>query len=507
MADAARLNPAVVLVTDRTLSAAYKVIFEAMLATMQTTKVPRLVMEGLLCPRVPADRAGRASSASISIRRVASCLLARTDLTDRDVVCVTPESLEKVLGPWVKIVGVSSSDPLGGGMSNTTTSTFWSGELYTALWTDRMMQRIRRAKARWGFRVIAGGGGAWQWARDRATAERHGIDVVYEGYFESAGPQLVTDILAGRAVPDHLRAARTATDAVEPITGPAVLGMLELSRGCGKGCGFCPMAAQRMEHVPVETILADLETNVAGGQTCAVSSSEDFFRYGGRGSQVNFEALRSLLERMHEVRGLRFMQIDHANISSVLQLSVEDLREIRRLLRFGHHARYLWVNMGIETASPRLLRSVSPGKAAPFSPEDWEAMVREAARRVDEAGFFPVFSIILGLPGETPDDVARTLKLVRDLDRRPVVVFPIFYEPLPRPGAEPDRTFSLDSMTPAHLDLYTTCHEINFRRLPPLFWDNQRAGGVGRLKRIMLQLLGRAEMRTWRKAFKRLRTG
>ena len=59
-----KLTPAIVLVTDRTLSGNYKVIFEAMLATMQTTQAPRLVMKGLLCPRVPAGRDGRASAAS-----------------------------------------------------------------------------------------------------------------------------------------------------------------------------------------------------------------------------------------------------------------------------------------------------------------------------------------------------------------------------------------------------------------------------------------------------------
>lgn len=501
-----KLTPAVVLVTDRTLSGHYKVIFEAMLATMQTTQAPRLVMKGLLCPRVPADRDGRASAASISIRRIESCLLARTSLTADDVACVTPESLGKVLGPWVKIVGVSSSDPLGQGMSNTTTSAFWSGELYTRHWTERMMQRIVKAKAEHGFTVLAGGGGAWQWARDRQTARRQGIDVIYEGYFESKGPRLVEDILAGRAVDEHIGATETATDAVEPMVGAAVLGMLELSRGCGKGCEFCPMASQRMEHLPADTILADLETSIAGGQLSAVSGSEDFFRYGGRGSKVNFEALRSLLERMGEVRGLRFMQIDHANISSVLQLSVDELRELRRLLRFERDAKHLWVNMGVETASPTLMRSVSPGKAAPFALDDWEQMVRDAVARMDESGFFPVLSVVLGMPRETPDDVARTLKLVRDLDAGgKVVVFPIFYEPLPKVGPNGQRAFSLDTMTAPHLELYTTCYEINFRRIPPLFWDNQRAGGVSWIKRMMLQMLGRGEMHMWRKAFKRLR--
>jgi len=501
-----QLKPTIVLVTDRTLSGNYKVIFEAMLATMQTTQAPRLVMKGLLCPRVPSLSDGRASAASISIRRVESCLLARTELTADDVVCVTPESLESVLGPWVKIVGVSSSDPLGQGMSNTTTSAFWSGELYTRHWTEQMMQRIVKAKDRFGFKVLAGGGGAWQWVRDRETAARQGIDVIYEGYFESKGPQLIEDILAGRSVDDYVHATETATDAIEPIKGPAVLGMLELSRGCGKGCGFCPMAGQRMEHVSPDTIMADLETSLAGGQLSAVSGSEDFFRYGGTGSKVNFEALRSLLQRMGEVKGLRFMQIDHANISSVLQLSVDELRELRRLLRFERDAKHLWVNMGVETASPALMRSVSAGKAAPFAIDDWEQMVRDAVARMDESGFFPVLSVVLGMPGETPDDVAATLKLVRDLDaRQKVVVFPIFFEPMPTVGGQGDRAFSLDTMTAAHLELYTTCYEINFRRIPPLFWDNQRVGGVSWLKRSMLQVLGRGEMHMWRKAFKRLR--
>mgnify|MGYP006294857519 CR=1 FL=1 len=327
--------------------------------------------------------------------------------------------------------------------------------------------------------------------------------MVFQGYFEANGPDVFERILAGGDSEKHVLESDPGAGRIQPIHGGSLLGVVEFSRGCGRGCKFCAMARHKMIHLDSDTILSDLETNVAAGVRSVVSGSEDLFRYGTNNARPNFDALYDLLTQVRQIKGLSFMQIDHGNITSVLQLTDEQLREIRRLLTWEKKTDYLWVNMGAESANGHLVARHSPGKIAPFRPEDWADMIRQSAERMNRNGFFPVYSLVLGLPGETPADVQATLELVKDLRKRRAVIFPVFYEPILTEEIEADRRFTLAKMRLDQLELYKTCYEINFAQVPRLFWDNQRAGGVPWLKRAAMQVLGKGEVFTWRRTFRK----
>ncbi len=484
----------VVLTADRTLMADYHVLLDGMIASSQTTSTPWPVMDRLLLPRAPHP-GGRATVAPLGLRRIEATLLAN-GFDREDVVVADDAHLDEAIGPATRLVAISSGEPAGLGMSSTTMAGIAGGQIYPQVMFSRLLQRARELMAACApeARLLLGGPGAWQLADDASMRRELGIDHVVVGYAEGNAAEIFASLLDRGDLPEVIEGRGVPAAAVPAMCGASTMGVVEISRGCGLGCKFCTIATTPMADLPVETILADVETNLAAGMTSIAVLSEDFFRHGGQGVRCDPDAVLGLLKRLRQVQGLRLIQIDHANICSIAQYTDAELALVRRLLVGDKPDNCAWVNTGVETASGALLQANGGGlKMGAVAPDEWGDVCAEQLRRLSRAGFIPMASLVVGLPGETEEDVTRTLEWVRSLSGERLTVFPVFYAPLDggsRPVAK--------NLSRLQWQLVSECYRFNFRWVPKMYWGSQTGAGVGLGKRLLFQVLSKAQAASWR---------
>ena len=488
----------IVLTAERTLMARFGVLFDGMVSASQTTRTPALLMKRFVAPRMSANSL-RAPQAPLGLRRIEAAL-AKSGEDPRQVAIVTEENLPRAVGPATRIIGVSSGDPAGMGMNSSTMEGIAGGKIYCAKWFQDLVARIGRLRAKApDARLVVGGPGAWQLAAGEAGQKVPGIDHIITGYCEKNIAAVFSRIAAGEGLPRLIQGESERADCIPGIRGATVMGVVEISRGCGLGCGFCTLAREPMVHLSAETILSDVKINLAGGQRNISLISEDVFRYGGSGTNVTPDALCDLLDRVRSMPGVALMQADHANIASVAGYSDEELKRVRRLLAGdGNGRNYVWLNLGVETASGELL-AANGGRAKMNGPHPntWGDFCMAQVHRLLEAGFFPLISLVFGLPGETPDHVCETERWVDRLRDARVAVFPLFYAPVDRAT----RPFGPSDMTDAHWRLFRRCYRLNFKWIPRLCWDNQTRGSVALWRRLTVQVFGRMQTLWWKGLF------
>ncbi len=495
MADSPQQGYPVVLTADRSLMASYDMLLEGMMSCSQTTSTPEMMMRLLIAPALK-DPDVATHRAPLGMRRVEAALMAG-DFSSDDVAIVTPDKLKAAIGPATKIIGVSSGDPLGIGMNSTTMAGLAGGASYPGEYFRRLMDTIAELRPG-GASVVFGGAGAWQLSSDDDARRGFGVDHVFEGYCESTVAKAFRAIIDGNGLDTIVKCPTTDASDIPPITGTSCMGVVEVSRGCGMGCEFCTLGKLAMSHLDIPAIVADVETNVRGGMMSACVISEDLFRYGATGNELDPAALKAMLRAVGEVDGLGLIQADHVNVTSVARMSDGDLEEVGRLLAGNAGGGTAWVNLGVETASGRLLDDNGGGpKIRPFSADEWGDVTREQVRRLARLGFFPLVSLVAGLPGETDEDMRATIEWVRSIADERAGVFPLFHAPIDGSAA-----FTRESMGPLHWQLYDESYRINFRRIPDLYWRNQRAAGTPLWKRALLRALGRGQVVLWKRRFR-----
>ena len=224
----------IVLTSDSSLmSTYYNDVYSGFLSCLPHNICPDIIFNRL-CPPVPVNPDGTTELPTLALRAVQSiCVNAGFK-----VKMAHPNYLYKVVNSKTKIVGVSCEDPLGMGPATTSWSSIFHGVPNNRMKFLQLMNIIRTLKSKFHFKVVLGGPGTWQINENKMQIL--GIDYILTGEAELTIPPFFQSLLDGHDSFSPIQQCTLLPNAEDilPILGPANSIMIEISRGCGRGCKF-----------------------------------------------------------------------------------------------------------------------------------------------------------------------------------------------------------------------------------------------------------------------------
>jgi radical SAM superfamily enzyme YgiQ (UPF0313 family) len=484
----------VVLTADRTLMSEYnRLIFLGFSACVPKGLIPDSLYFSTFAPSVGVNKDGSAELAPCGIRKVEAVLL-DNGFSREDVIVAHPEHLRQVMGPNTKVLAINETDPLGIAPATSTFTQLLTGEAYMAVKFREILNHpsVKMYKPK----IVVGGPGAWQ-LEDSQVRKKLGIDCVVIGEGERVIDTLFKKAIAGDTLPEIVNGEVVAEDNIALIREPTIDGIVEIARGCGRGCAFCIPTLQQYRCLSIDHILKEVEVNLRAGRR-PLLHAEDVLRYKAKGLTVNKEAVIDLFKQVRNYPGVDSVAISHFALSSVAS-APEVVEEITRILNVdGKHGNWFSGQTGVETGSPKLINDHMIGKCKPFKPDDWPQVVVDAFQILSDNFWVPVGTLIIGLPGETENDLELTMQMVKNLRSFKSLLVPLFFVSEGGLKAK-SKSFSMETMTTKQTQLFLKCWEHNlewadtflreyFLNQNPIksFWLRRIFGyGVGKSKELL----------------------
>ncbi|MEM3852523.1 MAG: radical SAM protein [Methanomassiliicoccales archaeon] len=395
-------------------------------------------IEKLLFP-IKSDEKGRVDRSPYGIAKVEATLL-RHGFRREDIIIADPRKLELVVGPNTKVLGITTMDPLGVsygiGVVNMMLQSIgirYDGRPYISKGFFDIVEHpsVRRFRPK----LIVGGAAAWQLV-DAGNHQPVGVDTVFEGEFEKDGWKLFKDAVNGAALPQIYHGGIPDLDEIPYIVTPSIGGEVEISRGCGRGCKFCTPTLLRWVCMPYDHIEQEIRFNLDAGTNHIGLHSEEFFKYGSSNPfRPNREHVTALLGRVEHIlkeyhiengEGFRVTTDFTTAVSAVSDPGL--VQKAGETINPGGTGSY--IEMGIETGSPRMIDVIMPGKVRPFTSKEYPDIVEQAVGILNDNRWIVVGTMIVNFPGETEDDVLRSIELVERLKDAKVLIWPLPFIPM-----------------------------------------------------------------------------
>ncbi len=472
-------------------------------------------MEGVLNRKYPRWRElernedGSARSMPAGIRLLEASLL--RVFPAEDVIACYPDEFSRFIGPETRVVAVSTHNPLGvtfaAGIYASVFGT--SKNPINAEYARRLFSSLKASPWRSNFKVIVGGSGAWQIVQTHSLEEL-GVDCVVEGRSESPETlELFHRAIRGESLPQKVEIGhlRDQDDILMP-SKRTTFGVVEMTTGCGRGCRFCLPDLSPQLNLSKEKILAGVRANVGQGNRQISLATEDMFRWGPERKDTPFyfpnrKALLDLYADIVTTPGVEQHLLSHSTMAPAVvdPILIEKLSDLLlakspiHLPGISTHPQHKILSplIGLETGSVPLAKAIMPGKAAPFSIEDWPSVFIQGLTIMNRNNWFPVATLMIGSPGETDVDTRATLDLIYEAERRNLFAFfiPSIFTPLHDTRmAGQEGVKATQQLTRLQWQLMMKCWKMNvraaqFKWWAPIAWQLGALGlWIGRLRKL-----------------------
>ena len=539
-------HPKIVLTADRTLMSPYRKLSlatffgcaPALDPNRKHSSIWYKLLKNQVTPKILFDFIcnytehvnGVAKYAPYGLRKVEAGLL-RDGFKREDVVVAHPDHIEKFIGPETQVIGTHEMDPLGMGPV-TMTFTYGRKQIsYDEFYCKELHMRINAAKKKTASmaKVIVGGSGTWQYNYDPEKIEEYGLYALLEGELGGIAPEI--DGHTGRFFnylmngdfenmdPFRKRSDfkvnikefernerkfhgrfvnfwdRPDLEDIPEIVEPSLHGMVEVMRGCGRGCKFCDVTSRSLRYYPPEKVRREIMVNVKKGMKTAWLHSDDIFVYGLNPTTTkNMAPNREAIEELFSV--VMSTGIEHTNPThGTLAGAIADeklIPNISKIIKSGP-GNLTGIQCGLETGSLRLIEKYADRKLAPYKPEEWHWVIKEAVKTFNEYYWIPAFTLIMGLDNdETPEDSWETIRVINELEKEQpdsmFTVTPLTFVPIGL--LEKSDFFHIGTeMSPAQLGVMYKTWQHNFKYGIKKFM--MKTGGLGAQKYIF-NLLARS---------------
>ena len=324
---------------------------------------------------------------------------------------VSPEHISQVLkreGAYV--VGVSTHDPLGiEPVSLKLSMIFGGGETWTAKFFRELIEKLSNLKKFISFKILVGGPGAWQLIND---SRYDSIDVIFIGEAERTLPRIIEKIISGDEIPRVIRGETPSIEEIPPIINPARLGEVQITRGCPRGCWFCSVTPETFRSFPLEIIKREIEINLKHGIRRVEFLTDDLLLYGSEKLRVNHDALVKLFTETMRM-GAEGIWFPHISAAPVRE-SPKTIKAISEIAGYNRD-RVVSPVVGLETGSVKILKKYMRAKVYPWRPEEWRDMIIDATIIMNDNYIYPCYTMTIGYPEETDQDVEESIKLVESI--------------------------------------------------------------------------------------------